>query len=90
MEQAELEKKICETYERLRDTDIRTVDPLSVVDIRDVQIDVSLPVEERLASMIRQMNENPFVYRCGDILVKTSFTGIAPLQTILEECLEKG
>ena len=34
------------------------------------------------------MNGNPFVYRCGGILVKTSFAGTRPLQAVLEDCLE--
>ncbi|WP_455582895.1 DUF6870 family protein [Dysosmobacter sp.] len=69
--------------------DIRTIDPQSVPDIRDIHIDTMLPPHERVADMIRQMNGNPFVYRCGNILVKTSFSGTRPLQDILEECLEK-
>ena len=88
-EQAEQEKRIHETYERLKNTDIRTIDPSSVVDIRDVQVDLSLPVEERLASVVRQMSGNPFVYRCGDILVKTTFEGKESLQQLLEAILEQ-
>ena len=88
-EQAEQEKRIRETYERLKNTDIRTVDPSSVADIRDVRVDLSLPPVERLASVVRQMNGNPFVYRCGDILVKTMFEGKVPLQKMLEDILER-
>lgn len=83
------EKMILAEYERLRDTDIRTVDPKDVVDVSEITIDLELPPEQRVAELVRQMKGNPFVYRCGDILVKTSFAGVAPLQTILEECLEK-
>jgi len=83
------EKKVLAEYERLRDTDIRTVDPKDVVDVSEITIDLELPPERRVAELVRQMKGNPFVYRCGDILVKTSFAGAAPLQTILEECLEK-
>ena len=76
-------------YERLRDMDIRAVDPKDVADISEITIDLKLPPEQRAADLVRQMKGNPFVYRCGDILVKTSFAGTAPLQSILEECLEK-
>ena len=76
-------------YEKLKETDIREVDASTVPDIRDVRIDASLPIAERLLDVSRQMNGNPFVYRCGDILVKTSFAGTVSLQTALEDCLEK-
>ena len=83
------EKRILAEYERLRDMDIRTVDPGDVADISEIRIDLDLPPEWRAAELVRQMKGNPFVYRCGDVLVKTSFAGTAPLQAILEECLEK-
>ena len=83
------EKQILAQYERLRDTDIRTIDPSDAADINEVMIDLDLPPQQRAAELVRQMKGNPFVYRCGDILVKTSFAGTAPLQSVLEECLEK-
>ena len=75
-------------YKQFRDMDIRTVDASDVPDIRDIQVDSSLPERERLLDVARQLNGNPFVYRCGDILVKTSFAGTTPLQAVLEDCLE--
>lgn len=83
------EKQILTEYERLRNIDIRAVDPNDVADISEITIDLKLPPEQRTADLVRQMKGNPFVYRCGDILVKTSFAGAAPLQSVLEECLEK-
>ena len=83
------EKMILEEYERLRNTDIRTVAPEDVVDVSKITVDLELPPEQRMVELVRQMNGNPFVYRCGDILVKTSFAGTASLQSVLEECLEK-
>ena len=82
-------KITAEEYQRLRDTDIREVDPSTAPDIQDIRVDTGLPVSERLLDVARQMNGNPFIYRCGDILVKTSFAGSASLQSVLEECLEK-
>lgn len=83
------EKMILEEYERMRNTDIRTVAPEDVVDVSKITVDLELPPEQRMVELVRQMNGNPFVYRCGDILVKTSFAGTASLQSVLEECLEK-
>lgn len=75
--------------ERMRSMDVRDVDPATLVDIEDIHIDTSLPPVERVASMIQQMNGNPYFFRCGSLVVKTSFKGEAKLQTLLEDCLRK-
>lgn len=77
-----------EMYEQMKTIDIRTVDPDTVPDIRDIHVDPSLPPAERIREVAQQMKGNPFVYRCGGILVKTSFAGTRPLQAVLEDCLE--
>lgn len=43
-----------------------------LVDIRDIHIDVALPVEEKLKSYIEQI-KNPYRYRVGDIVVNIRF-----------------
>lgn len=73
----------------LREMDVREVDPETLPDIADIHIDPSLPREERMASVLRQMNGNPYFFRCGKLVVKTSFGKGAKLQTLLEDCLEK-
>lgn len=70
-----------------RDQEIRQTDPASVAEIDRVQPDPSLPPEERVIQIIRQMKGNPYCYRCGGLLVKTSFRGTASLQELLEDCL---
>ena len=77
-----------EEYQKLKDMDIREIDPASAADIRGITVNPDLPPAERLLDVARQMNGNPFVYRCGGLLVKTSFAGTRPLQAVLEECLE--
>lgn len=76
------EKITAEQYTQMKETDIRSVDPATVPDIRDIHVNPALPPASR------QMKGNPFVYRCGGLLVKTSFAGTRPLQAVLEECLE--
>ena len=76
-----------EEYQKLKDVDIREIDPATAADIRGITVNPDLPPAERLLDVARQMNGNPFVYRCGDL--KTSFAGTASLQSVLEECLEK-
>ena len=72
----------------MRKLDVRDVDPETLVDISDIRIDLSPPPEQRMASLIQQMNGNPYFFRSEGLIVKTSFKGEARLQTILEDCLE--
>lgn len=60
------------TATEMKAVDIRTVNRDDLVDIRDVEIDRSLPKEERIRSFINQI-KNPYCFKCGDIVVKTSF-----------------
>ncbi|QIB69608.1 hypothetical protein Ami103574_09795 [Aminipila butyrica] len=58
--------------EDLRQVDIRTVNPDSLVDINDIKINTNLPREERIVDFIRQIG-NPYCFRCGKVVVKISF-----------------
>ncbi len=53
------------------------VDINTLADIRDVVIDMSLPVEERRKSYLRQIR-NPRLYRCEDTVVRVSFAEGGP------------
>ena len=75
-------------YTVLKDADVRMIDTASVPDIRNISVNAALPPVERIRDVARQMNGNPFVYRCGGILVKMKFSGTRPLQAVLEDCLE--
>ena len=72
------------TVEEMKAVDIRTVDRDTLVDIRDVKIDRSLPLEERVRSFVEQI-KNPYCFRCGDAVVKTSFLDT---DVTLEDCVE--
>ena len=72
------------TVDEMKNVDIRTVDREELVDIRDVSIDRTLPKEERVRSFIQQI-KNQYCFRCGDVIVKTSF---ANTETTLEDCVE--
>ena len=56
-----------------------------LADIRDVKIDPSLPKEERRKSYLSQI-KNPSLYRCGDMVVRVSFSKDGPA---LEEALKR-
>lgn len=61
-----------ESLEAMRNMDIRTVDPATLRDIRDVTVHVELPKRERMLDYIRQIG-NPYCYRHGKYVVKVSF-----------------
>lgn len=59
--------------EEMKNLDIRTVDPQSLVDRRMVRINKDLPQKERLKQYVEQI-KNPYCYSDGDVVVKVSFT----------------
>ena len=73
------------TIDDMKAVDVRTVDPETLVDIRDVEIDQSLPQEERIRSYVQQIR-NPYVFKGGEVIVKTVFAESGPS---LDECLER-
>ena len=73
------------SLENMRDTDVRTVDPADLVDIRDVTVNTSLPKEDRLLDYLAQI-KNPYCFRHGKTIVKVSF---ADTEATLEDRLEK-
>ncbi len=62
-----------EQIETMQNVDIRTVDPDTLRDIRDVKVNTDLPKQERILDFIRQIG-NPYCYRHGKYIVKVSFT----------------
>ena len=72
------------TIEEMKAVDVRTVNRDDLVDIRDVHIDPDLPKEERIRSFVRQIR-NPYVFKCGDVVIKSVFPETGPT---LEECME--
>ena len=56
-----------------------------LADIRDVAIDTSLPLIERMKSYLQQI-KNPYLYKCGGITVRVSF---AETETTLEERIKQ-
>lgn len=57
----------------MQSVDIRTVDPESLRDIRDVEVNTGLAKRERILDFIHQIG-NPYCYRHGKYVVKISFT----------------
>lgn len=53
--------------------DLANIDRDSLVDIRSVNIDASLPKEERMRDFIRQI-KNPYLFQHGKYVVKVEFS----------------
>lgn len=73
------------TYiEQMKNIDLQTVDPDTLVDINDVVVNRDLPRKERIIDFIKQI-KNPYCYKCGKAIVKVSF---ADTEETLEDKLE--
>ena len=62
------------SLEELKSVDIRTVKPEDVADIQQIKIDGTLPQQEMRKEFIRQVG-NPYCFRVGKIIVKSSYSG---------------
>lgn len=56
----------------LKGVDIRTVEKEALVDIREVEVDRSLSLEERKMAYLEAVG-NPYVVRVGDMKVRVRF-----------------
>jgi len=56
----------------MRDVDIKTVDRVTLVDIRDTKINSALSITDRVIDFIHQI-KNPYCYKCGNTVVKIKF-----------------
>ncbi len=61
-----------EMLDQMAAVDVRTVDISTLTDLRDIEIDTSLPVEKKLDAFARQA-ANVYVNRIGDYVVKVRF-----------------
>ena len=61
-----------EELDRMAAVDVRTVDISTLTDLRDIEIDTSLPVEKKLTAFAEQTS-NVYVNRIGDYVVKVRF-----------------
>ena len=62
-----------EELKAMQEVDVRTVDPTTLKDIRDVHVNTDLPKAERMLDFIRQIG-NPYCFRHGKYVVKVSFS----------------
>ena len=72
-----------EQLKAMQAVDVRTVDPATLRDIRDVTVNADLPKRERILDFIRQIG-NPYCYRHGKYVVKVSYSNSGKT---MEDCL---
>ena len=74
--------------EEWKNVDVREVDMDTLVDIRDVNIDMDWPREKRIEEFIRQI-KNPYCFKVGKVAVKVEFSeGDATFEDRVKEYLE--
>ncbi len=73
------------SLEEMRGTDVRAVDPDSLMEIGEVTVNTSLPRDARIIDFIERI-KNPYCFKCGKTVVKISH---ADTEATLEDRLEK-
>lgn len=69
--------------EMLKSVNLKEIDRKRIVDINDIIIDQEKPKEERIRAYLER-NENPYFIKCGNLIVKMSFSDN---DVRLEECI---
>ena len=60
------------TIQSMKDVDIRTVDPMTLVDASNIPVRRELPRIECIRDFVRRV-KNPYCFRIGDVAIKLSF-----------------
>ena len=58
----------------MQSINIQDIDPDTLVDIKNVQINMDLPKIDRMKDVVKQMNGNPYFFKSGKLTVKVSFS----------------
>lgn len=72
------------SIEEMKNVDVWSVYPETLVDVTQIVIDESLPKEERVKEYLRQV-KNPYCFKAGDAVVKCSYSLIRSYNGTVEE-----
>ena len=61
------------TIEEMKNIDVRTVDPETLMDATQIVIPEGLSKEERVKEYLKQV-KNPYCFKVGDVVVKCSYS----------------
>jgi hypothetical protein len=70
--------------ETMRGVDVRTVNPGTLADIRDINIDINLPYVERALAYLKQ-TPNAYCLKYDDVIIKISYSQTT---TSINNCME--
>ena len=73
------------SLQKMRDMDIREVNPDELSDIGDINIDNTITVKDRIASLLQQ-TKNPYCFKYNGMVVKLSFSGRRSIDECLADC----
>ncbi len=74
-----------ETVMNMKNTDVRTVDKSSLVDLKDIKINPNASPAEKTAEYVRQV-KNPYCFLCNGYAVKLEF---ADSGKTIEDCFSE-
>jgi len=57
------------TLRQMKDIDINSINPETVVDVRAINIDINKPVSERITSYLQQVG-NPYFIKVDKLIIK--------------------
>ncbi len=63
-----------QTLRTMAETDINTISKESLIDIKDVTIDMEKGKQERISEFFQQI-KNPYCFVCNGMIVKMHFNG---------------
>ncbi len=68
-----MDKTAPELLAEMKSVDVRTIDPNTLQDIRDVKIDSSRTTEQKMVDYLKQI-KNPYCYKHGKYVIKITYT----------------
>lgn len=57
---------------RCKEVDVSSCDINSLMDLREINIDTTKPVTQRIESFLEQV-QNPYLFKVGDIVIKVDY-----------------
>lgn len=57
---------------RCKEVDVSSCDINSLMDLREINIDTTKPVTQRIESFLEQV-QNPYLFKVGDIVMKVDY-----------------
>lgn len=83
----ETQSSFSDKLERMKSQDIYAISREDLVDINDISIDTSLPIDKRVSSFIKQA-KNPYCYLDHGVVVKVSFTGDCSMEDAIRHYID--